>query len=358
MTLALLSAASFGTAGPLGSALLRAGWSPAAAVTARIALAALLLTGPALVSLRGRWAMLRRQAGQVAGYGLVAVAGAQFAYFSAVQRIPVGIALMLEYLGVVLVVAWLWLRHGQRPQRLTVAGAVAALTGLAMVLNLAGPARLSLVGVGWALLAAVGLATYFLQSASADAEPLPPIVMAWSGMSVGAAALGGLGYAGLVRLTVTSREVGLFGHRVSWIVPLLGLSLVAAVIAYLAGIGAARRLGARLASFAGLSEVLFAVLLAWVLLGQLPAGLQFAGGALILAGVTLVRADELRHGLPAQRAQEPGDHGTVGRAALAAVDGDHREGDAAAETDQPGVVVQPAPGSVLRRSGLGVGPGR
>ena len=55
---------------------------------------------------------------------------------------PVGVALLLEYLGVVLVVGWLWLRHGQRPRRLTVAGAVAALAGLVLVLDLTGSARL------------------------------------------------------------------------------------------------------------------------------------------------------------------------------------------------------------------------
>lgn len=70
--------------------------------------------------------------------------------------------------------------------------------------------------------------------------------------------------------------------------------MIAAVLPYVAGIGAARRLGAKLASFVGLAEVLFAVLFAWLLLGQLPAPAQFGGGALILAGVALVRVDELR----------------------------------------------------------------
>jgi hypothetical protein len=71
---------------------------------------------------------------------------------------------------------------------------------------------------------------------------------------------------------------------------------VAAVIAYVAGIGAARRLGAKLASFIGMAEVLFAILFAWLLLGQLPSAVQFLGGAFILAGVTLVRTDELKTG--------------------------------------------------------------
>jgi drug/metabolite transporter (DMT)-like permease len=59
-----------------------------------------------------------------------------------------------------------------------------------------------------------------------------------------------------------------------------------------AGIGAARRLGAKLASFIGMTEVLFAILFAWLALGQLPTPIQFAGGLFILAGIALVRAGE------------------------------------------------------------------
>jgi len=66
------------------------------------------------------------------------------------------------------------------------------------------------------------------------------------------------------------------------------------VIAYVAGIAAARRLGARLASFTGMAEVFFAALYAWLLLGQTPTAPEFTGGALMLAGVILVRVDETR----------------------------------------------------------------
>ena len=294
LALAVLSAATFGLSGTFASSLIAAGWSPAAAVLARIAVAALLLTVPAMVALRGQWALLRRNAGPVAAYGLFAVAAPQLCYFNAVARIPVGVALLLEYLAVVLVVGWLWLRHGQRPRRLTVAGGVAAIAGLAMVLDLTGAAHLDPLGVVWALLAAVGLALYFLLSAARHAEPLPPMVMAWAGMCVAAAALAALGFARVLPMTASTSDVHVLGHQVSWIVPVLGLSLLASVVAYVAGIGAARRLGAKLASFIGMAEVLFAIVFAWLLLGQLPSAVQFLGGAFILAGVTLVRADELR----------------------------------------------------------------
>ena len=293
LALALLSAATFGTSGTFASALIGAGWSPGAAVLTRIAVAALILTVPALVQLRGGWALLRRGAGRAAAYGLFAIAAPQLCYFNAVARIPVGVALLLEYLGVVLVVGWLWLRHGQRPRRLTITGGVVAIAGLAMVLNLAGPAGINLTGVIWALLAAAGLAAFFVLSAGGE-EELPPLVMAWAGMCVGAAALAAAAWTGVMPMAASTNDVQVLGHQVSWIVPVLGLSLLAAVISYVAGIGAARRLGAKLASFIGMAEVLFAILFAWLLLGQLPTPVQFLGGAFILAGVAMVRLDELR----------------------------------------------------------------
>jgi drug/metabolite transporter (DMT)-like permease len=303
--LALVSAAAFGTSGTFAAALIGAGWSPGAAVLTRIAVAAVILTVPAVLRLRGQWALLRRGAGRVATYGLIAVAGAQWCYFNAVARIPVGVAILLEYLGVVLVVGWLWLRHGQRPQRLTTIGGVVAIAGLAMVLNLAGAAGINPVGVLWALGGAVGLATFFVLSAGDEEEPLPPLVMTWAGMCVGAAALAVMAGTGLMPLTASAGDVHVFGHQVSWIVPVLGLSLVAAVISYIAGIGAARRLGARLASFIGMAEVLFAILFAWLLLGQLPTPVQFLGGGFIMAGVAMVRLGELRGYRPPSGAAQP-----------------------------------------------------
>ncbi len=293
--LGLLSAAAFGTSGTFGTSLIDSGWSPAAAVLARVSVAALVLTGPALTSLRGRWGLLRRRAGQVIAFGLVGVAACQVCYFNAIQRMPVGIALLLEYLGVVLIVFWLWARHGQRPRPLTVVGGAGALGGLALMLNLVGAGGVNgvnLVGVIWGLLAAVSLAVYFMLSASVTGEMLPPVVMTWGAMIVGALALGALGLAGALPLSFASADVLLLGHQVSWLVCVLGLSVLAAAFAYGRGVGASRRRGAKLGSFVGMAEILFAVLFAWVLLHQMPTGMQFAGGALILVGVALVRLDE------------------------------------------------------------------
>jgi drug/metabolite transporter (DMT)-like permease len=290
--LALLSAVTFSSSGTFARSLIEAGWSAEAAVAARVGVAALLLAVPAALSLRGSWQVLRRNLGMIALFGLLAVATAQACFFNAVRYLPIGVALLLEYLGILLVVGWMWAVHGQRPRRLTVAGSAAAVLGLVLVLDLAG-GRLDPVGVLWGVGAGIGLAAYFVLSARVDGD-LPSTAVASGGMAVGAAALLGLGATGAVPLHATFGAVQLAGHRTSWLVPIVGLSLVAAVISYVAGIGAARILGARLASFVGLTEVMFGVLVAWLVLGELPTVVQLLGGVFIVAGVALVRLDELR----------------------------------------------------------------
>lgn len=235
--LALLSAVTFATSGTFARSLLDAGWSAEAAVVARVGIAALVLAAPAAWSLRGRWRLLRRNLGGVA----------------------------------------------------------AALAGLVLVLDLSGGGPVQPVGFLWGLGAAVGLAGYFIVSARTDTG-LPPVVLASAGMAVGTLVLVVVGLVGPHPLRATFGDVVLGDHRTSWLVPVAGLSLVAAVVAYVSGIAAARILDARLASFVGLTEVLFAILIAWWVLAELPTAVQLAGGALIVVGVALVRLDELRPG--------------------------------------------------------------
>jgi drug/metabolite transporter (DMT)-like permease len=267
-------------------------------VIARISIAAVLLAVPAAVALRRSSATLGAAAVPTLIYGVVAVAGAQVCFFNAVKYVPVGVALLLEYLGIALVVAWMWLRHRQRPRALTVAGMAVVLVGLSFVLDLFGSADVNLLGVLWGLGAAVGLAGYFVLSAH-SADTLPPMAMACAGLAVGAVALVAIGVVGILPLHATFGTVTLAHHHMTWLVPIAGLSVIAAAVAYVAGIHAARRLGPKLSSFVGLTEVLFAVLFAWFLLGQLPSIVQGIGAVLIITGIVLVRLDESAE-LPAQ----------------------------------------------------------
>ncbi|WP_372594934.1 EamA family transporter [Actinotalea sp.] len=289
---AVVSALSFGASGGLGRGLLDTGWSPGAATISRVAIAAVVVVPLGLIALRGRWSLLRRNAGLITLYGVLAVAGAQFCYFSAVTSMQVGPALLIEYTAPAAVVLWLWLRHGQRPGPVTLAGAGLAALGLVLLLDLVGGAGVSPVGVAWALGAMVGAATYFVVSAD-ESTGLPPLTLAAGGLVVGGVVLGLLGIAGLLPLEAsTAPAVYSGGREVPWWLPLLGLGLVTAGLAYTTGIAATRRLGSRLASFVALLEVIAAIGFAWLLLGELPRTVQLLGGVLILAGVVVVKLGE------------------------------------------------------------------
>lgn len=288
---ALVSATSFGLSGSLARGLMDAGWSAAAAVSARILLAAAVLAPFAVLQLRGRWDLLRRNAPLVGVYGLLAVAGCQLAFFNAVERMPVGVALLVEYMSPVAVIAWLWFTRGQRPGPRTVGGAVLAVAGLALVLDLVSGAHVDGIGIVWAFGAMVGVTAYFLISARED-DGLPPTVLAAAGLTVGGSALLLLGAAGVLPFAATTAAVHFGGVTVAWWLPVLGLGVVTAALAYVTGIAATRRLGSRLASFVALTEVLAALGFAWALLGQAPRPVQLLGGALVLAGVVIVRSGE------------------------------------------------------------------
>lgn len=294
LALALTSAFAFGLSGALARPLLDAGWSAGAVVLVRIALGALLVVPFGLRSLAGRWHLVRRNAALITAYGVLAVAGAQFGYFSAVQYMQVGPALLIEYIAPVAVVLWLWVRKGQRPGRTTLAGAAVAAIGLMLVLDLFSGADLHPAGVAWALFAMVGASAYFLLSADGDDtdHSLPPLTLAAGGMVVASVALGALGLVGALPLRATTDSVEYAGLGVAWWVPLVVLGLVTAAISYVTGIAAIRRLGSRLASFVALTEVVAGVLWSWLLLSELPGTAQLCGGLLILVGVVAVKLGE------------------------------------------------------------------
>jgi drug/metabolite transporter (DMT)-like permease len=305
VVLAIASAASFGLAGALASSLFDTGWSAGAVVLMRLGLGMVILAPFAVADLRGRWPALRRHAGLVVLYGAVPMALAQFAYFSAVARMEVGPALLIEYTAPAAVVGWLWLRRGERPSRTTLAGAAVCVAGLVLVLNLVAGPSLDLVGVGWALLAMVGAATYFVLGSDSLAE-VPAIGLAGCGLAVATVSLALLAAVGVLPLHAATGSPTYAGTSVPWWLPLLALGAISSGLAYWSGITAIRRLGSRVASFFGLLEVVSGVVWAWLLLAQIPLALQLVGGALLLTGIVVVRLGEDTSGARPALRRRPG----------------------------------------------------
>jgi drug/metabolite transporter (DMT)-like permease len=286
-TAALVSACAFGTSGALAKPLLASGWSAGAVVAVRLGLAAITLLIPGLLALRGRWHLLRSHWRPLVGYGVFGGATAQVAFFNAVQYVPVALGLLLEYLGILFVVGWVALRSRRLPTRLTLSGVAIAITGLVIVLDPAGMAALDARGIAWGLLAAFGLAAYFV--ISARPMELPPLTFVSIGLAIGTVAILLAGLVGLMPLRASTADVGFVGLTLPWWGPLVLLALIAAAAAYALGFVGVQYLGSTVASFVGLTEVLFAVGWAWLLLGELPGLAQLIGGVIMLAGVAAVQ---------------------------------------------------------------------
>ena len=314
LVLAIVSAASFGLSGALARGLFATGWSAGAVVLVRLALGGLVLAPFAIADLRGQWSAVRRHAGLVALYGAVPMALAQFAYFSAVTRMAVGPALLIEYTAPAVVVGWLWLRRGERPSAVTLAGAAVCAVGLVLVLDLIAGPSLDALGVGWALLAMVGAATYFMLGAEASTA-VPPVGLAGCGLVAATLILGLLAAVGLLPLHASAASPSYAGTSVPWWLPLLALGTITSGLAYCAGIAAIRRLGSRVASFVGLLEVVSGVVWAWLLLAQVAGALQLFGGALLLAGIVVVRLGERSPARSVSRRPAPGPGGGPRRSA-------------------------------------------
>lgn len=285
------SAFAFGSSGPFAKSLMGAGWSPTAAVTARLALGALVLAVFATIVRPGWHREALRHAKAVVAYGAIPIAGAQLFYYNAVAHLSVGVALLLEYTAPIIVVAYVWITTRRRPSTLTLIGVVTAVAGIMLVLDVFNGAHINLTGVAWGLAAAVCAACYFVMSdrVGSDGNGLNPITLAAGGLIVGAASVALLGATGVMPLTFTANDTVVAGLTTSWLVPVIALGVIATAVAYTTGIVGISRLRPRFASLVGLSEVMFAVLAAWVLVGEAITASQAVGGAIVLAGLALAR---------------------------------------------------------------------
>jgi drug/metabolite transporter (DMT)-like permease len=291
LSFAVASALTFSLSGPLAKALIDAGWTPTAAVTARMAGGAVVMAIFATIVKRDWIREAVAHWKTVIAYGIVPVAGAQLCYYNAVSHLSVGVALLLEYTAPLLVVGWLWATTRRRPSTMTLIGVAIAIVGIVMVLDVISGAHINVVGVIWAAGAAICAACYFMMSdeVTADGSGLNSITLAASGLIVGAIAVSLLGLSGVMPMKFTTNDTVIAGFTTSWIVPVAALAVITTALAYTLGIMGISRLRPRFASLVGLSEVLFAVLFAWLLLGQAMTVTQVIGGAVVLVGLALAR---------------------------------------------------------------------
>ncbi|SLN00483.1 EamA family transporter [Brevibacterium yomogidense] len=296
--LVLLSAFFFAASGPYAKAMYASGWSPGAVVLLRLLGCALVLLIPTIISLRGRWREVVRGWRTVVSYGVVSMAGVQLLYFLAVEHLAVAVALLLEMTAPLLIVFWLWATTRIRPATVTFIGMAVSLVGLVLVLD-PGGSELSLAGIVFALGAAVCLASYFMVSAKVEVD-VPPVALTGLGMLVGTLVVAGLVLLGVLSADFSTAEVTLGASPFSWVVPIL-IIVFTTVGAYVCGILGLRMVGATVGSFVNLTEVPFSVIVAWLVVAELPSVIQMYGGIGIVVGVVFIKWGEVRQERRIQR---------------------------------------------------------
>jgi drug/metabolite transporter (DMT)-like permease len=255
----------------------------------RAVVGGLVLAPFAIVALRGRWAALWNARSRILAIGLMGVAVTQLAYFAAIERIPVGTGILVEFMAPLLLVLVVWVRSRRAPKFVVIVGSVFAIIGLGLVVSPSGEASLDPLGLAFAAAAMVGCAIYFVAAAKDDG--LPTVAVASVSLILGGVVLGLVGLTGLIPFRGSVQPVNLFGGTVAWWIPMLIVCVIATAVAYAVSIKASQMLGSRLASFAGLLEVVAATFFAWLLLGEQLTLLQLLGGVLILLGIGFVRSE-------------------------------------------------------------------
>ncbi len=255
--------------------------SPTALVWLRLATSAVVLLAVARPRLAGRdrvdWAV-------VVAFGL-ALGTMNWAIYQSFARIPLGIAVTIEFIGP-LTVALLGSRRPRDLLWVALAGAGVVLLGLE-------PAEVTAAGVGFALVAAAAWAAYILLSARTGGR--------WPGVD-GLALASLLAALGLAPAAVRSAGADLLDARVLALGALVGV--LSSVIPYSCELVALRRL--RPATFGILMslEPAAAALAALVVLGELLAPLQVLAVACVV-GASVGATRSGRAGPPAGRWADP-----------------------------------------------------
>ncbi|WP_241564440.1 EamA family transporter [Nonomuraea polychroma] len=270
--------------------LITAGLAPIEAVWTRMAGAGLLLLA-VLAVVRPQALRIPRSRLPFFGlYAVMAVAGVQSLYFVAITRLPVGVALLLEFMAPVMVVAWVRVVRKIRLARAAYVGAVVAVVGLGIVVEVWQGLRLDALGLLLGLVAGACCAGYFLMNDAFGDDVDPLGLIAW-GMTGAAVVL--IPFArpwnipwDAFTTSATPSEAGL---TLPVLAAYLWMVLIATVTAYILGVNAVRRLSAAVGATVASLEVIGGALVAWALLGETLGVFQIIGGLIVLSGALLAQ---------------------------------------------------------------------
>jgi drug/metabolite transporter (DMT)-like permease len=283
----LLAATIFGLNGTVSKIVLSSGLSSVELTELRSSGACLGFALPLLVIRPARLKITRSELPLLVVFGVAGVAFVQWFYFVAIHRLPVGIALLIQYLAPLLVALFARFVLHERVRRRVWLALALSLTGLALVVEVWTGLALDSVGVAAALAAALAYAVYEV------GRGRDPLSLSFYGFLFAA-------LFWLVAAPVWSFPFGRLDDRVSLLGNLDGESapvwlllafvvVVGTMITFALIAGALRHISATRAGITAMLEPVAASLVAWLWLGETFGAAQLAGGSIVLAGILLAQ---------------------------------------------------------------------
>jgi drug/metabolite transporter (DMT)-like permease len=224
----------------------------------------------------------------LAVFGICGLAFVQWFYFVAIDRIAIGIALLIQYLAPLLVALWTrFVMH--RPVRRRIWAALAlSLVGLSFVLEISSGLALDGLGVAAALLAATTYALYVLL-AEHEVGRRDPLSLTTYGF------LFAMLFWAVVQpwWSFPFREMD-DAATAAWGLPLWSLIawmiLLGTIVPFGLFVAALRFVSAARAAIIAMVEPVAATVVAWLWLGEALGSAQLGGGALVLTGILLAQS--------------------------------------------------------------------
>jgi drug/metabolite transporter (DMT)-like permease len=275
--LVAIGAAMFALGGNLARYMLDDGVSALRLSQLRSA-GSLLLLGGVLALTRPELMRVRRaDVPQLAFLGICGLALVHATYYAAIDRLEIGVALVIQYMAPLLLLVWLRFRHGRRLAR-SLWGAVAlSIAGCALVVRAYDPGGLDRLGIAYAAGAALTFAIYMVASERAGHRYESVTTLLWA-----------FAFASLFWAVVQPWWSFPFGE-VDFLLG-LGVIVIGTLLPFICVVAALRHLPAPRAAVAATLEPVLAAVFAWWLHDEHLALIQLAGGALVLTAVLWIQS--------------------------------------------------------------------
>ena len=279
--LVLLSALAFAVGGNVAKGLFKLGFSPFLLAQMRIWWAFIWLFISLLVIRPRLLRVARDQLLPLAIFGTVGLAAVQLSYYLTIARLNIGVALLVQYLGLVGITAWERYHRRETVGTQVWVALLMVLVGAFLAVGAYQPAllRVNLPGVLLGLLSAAFLAFYMLR-----ASTLARRLDTWTILLYGFGA-GSLLWVGYDAVTRTGLPVD---WRIWLWMALIGL--LGTLLGHALFVRAVRTIRASAAGIVSTAEPVFAGVIAFLFFGDRLQPLQLLGATIIIAGIITVQA--------------------------------------------------------------------